>query len=316
MLRRQEVEFLRVLENASRRAIGRVKKCNCIAPYMCRHNKTASYNTRRPTHTVVIYRRNAKRLRAAGRPEEAQTWDEKAKELDEAEQERWRTRVARSIVSSPWGANEAAVDQITESHKRELAVLRKTHDVKRDMHEKKQAMRRKNFMNTMLAEQRKVRMQCRKQALLRIRRDYNKEKLEEDRQRQLVGHSDGLSNISKNLLGMQFDEDEKKQVDWVAPTTFGLDNSVRLIDAVKEIDRNAVATIESDVIGGRILTTKKDIRNLTTDQLRDKIHANLKADNSDEDSDSDEDGGGQDNEDEEEVVYKLGVTSGSKLVDK
>lgn len=47
-----------------------------------------------------------------------------------------------------------------------------------------------------------------------------------------------------------------------------------------------------------------------------QIHGNLKADNSDEDSDSDEDDGRQDNEDEEEVVYKLGVTSGSKLVDK
>lgn len=160
LLKRQEIEFLRVLENATRRAIGRVKKCNCATPYTCRHNKTASYNTRRPTHTVVTYRRNAKRLKAAGRPEEASAWEEKAKEIDEREQEQWRARVADSIVSSPWGANEAAVDQITEMHKKELAVLHKTHDVKRDMHEKKQAMRRKNFRNTMLAEARKVSNHC------------------------------------------------------------------------------------------------------------------------------------------------------------
>lgn len=319
LLKRQEIEFLRVLENATRRAIGRVKKCNCDKPYTCRHNKTASYNTRRPTHTVVQYRRNAKRLKRAGRPEEAAAWEEKAKELDEKEQEHWRARVADSIVSSPWGANEAAVDQITELHKRELAVLRKTHAVKQDMHEKKQAMRRKNFRNTILAEERKVRMQCRKQALLRVRKDYDKEQREHLRQQKLQGHSDGLQNISRNLLGEQFDDDEKKQVDWVPPTSFGLDNSVRLIDAVKELNPSVVSNIDSEAVSGRILTSKKDMAQLTPDQLRAKIHSGLKKeDNSDVDSDSDEDGavarGGDD--DEEDIVYKLGVTSGSKLVDR
>jgi len=133
---RQEAEFLRVLESASRRAVGRAKKCNCLHEYTCRHNKTASYNTRRPSHTVIQYRRNAKRLKLAGRPEEALAWKEKAQILDDKEQEIWRLRVADSIVASPWGANEAAVDQITESHKRELAVLRKAHEVKRYIHEK------------------------------------------------------------------------------------------------------------------------------------------------------------------------------------
>lgn len=321
LLKRQEIEFLRVLENATRRAIGRVKKCNCEKPYTCRHNKTASYNTRRPTHTVVQYRRNAKRLKRAGRPEEAAAWEEKAKELDEKEQEHWRARVADSIVSSPWGANEAAVDQITELHKRELAVLRKTHAVKQDMHEKKQAMRRKNFRNTILAEERKVRMQCRKQALLRIRKDYDKEQREQKRQQKLQGHSDGLRNVSRNLLGEQFDDDEKKQVDWVPPTSFGLDNSVRLIDAVKELNPSVVSNIDSEAVSGRILTSKKDMAQLTPEQLRAKIQSGLKKDdNSDVDSDSDEGGaagggGGGDDEDDD-IVYKLGVTSGSKLVDK
>lgn len=271
MLKRQEIEFLRVLENATRRAIGRVKKCNCATAYTCRHNKTASYNTRRPTHTVIQYRRNAKRLKQAGRPEEAAAWDEKAKELDEKEQEKWRGRVAESIVSSPWGANEAAVDQITELHKRELAVLHKTHAVKQDMHEKKQAMRRKNFRNTILAEERKVRMQCRKQALLRVRRDYDSEQREARRRQMLEGHSDGLQNVSKNLLGQNFDDDEKKQVDWVAPTSFGLDNSVRLIDAVKELNPSVINPIDDDGVSGRILTSRKEIKSLTTEQLRAKV---------------------------------------------
>lgn len=156
MKKRQEQEFLRILENATRRAIGRVKKCACTEAYLCRHNKTASYNTRRPTKTVVTYRRNGRRLKASGRIEEGQAWEEKAKELDEYHQENWRKRIANSIVASPWGANEAVVDQLTETHKKEFATLKKTQDVKRDTIEKRQATRRKNFLNTVLAEERKV----------------------------------------------------------------------------------------------------------------------------------------------------------------
>ena len=36
----------------SRRALGRTKKCTCDKAYVCRHNKTASYNTRRPVYKV------------------------------------------------------------------------------------------------------------------------------------------------------------------------------------------------------------------------------------------------------------------------
>ena len=163
-------------------------------------------------------------------------------------------------------------------------------------------------------------MQCRKQALLRVRKDFVKEQKEMKRQQALTGHSDGLKNISKNLLGEEFDVEEKKAVDWVPPTTFGLDNSVRLIDAVKEINASAVS--ENGMAGeGRILTSKQDIKNLTPDQLRHKINSVLKKDDSDSDSDSSVDGGDNDDnldniDDDEDITYKLGVTSGSKLVDK
>lgn len=113
LLELQEIEFLRVLEGATRRAVGKLKKCNCTKDYLCRHNKTASYNTRRASKTVVQYRRNAKRLKQAGRTEEAQAWEEKAKEMDEEEQEEWRKTVAQGIISSPWGANEAKVDEVS-----------------------------------------------------------------------------------------------------------------------------------------------------------------------------------------------------------
>jgi hypothetical protein len=113
LLKRQEVEFLRVLESATRRALGKSKKCNCPKAYLCRHNKTASYNTRRSSRTVVTYRRNAKRLRLAGRAEEAQIWEDKARDMDEKEQDAWRKHIADGIISSPWGANEAIVDQVS-----------------------------------------------------------------------------------------------------------------------------------------------------------------------------------------------------------
>jgi len=190
-LKRQETEFLRVLENATRRAIGRVKKCSCAKGFLCKHNKMASYNTRRAKPIVVKYRRNAKRLKHGGRPEEGLIWDEKAREIDEKHQEEWRSRIALSIVHSPWGANEAIIDQLTESHKKELAVLRKTHQVKREMHEKRHIMRRRNFRNTILAEERKVRMQCRKAALLRSKVQYSDEQKEIQRQENLSYKSDG-----------------------------------------------------------------------------------------------------------------------------
>ena len=75
--RRQEIEFVRVLEYATRKALGKVKKCVCQDYYLCRHNKTSSYNTRRPIKEVVTYRRNAKRLKQAGRPDEAIVFEEK-----------------------------------------------------------------------------------------------------------------------------------------------------------------------------------------------------------------------------------------------
>lgn len=71
-----------------------------------------------------------------------------------------------------------------------------------------------------------------------------------------------------------------------------------------------------------IFTTKKDIKTLTADELRHKIQSVLKEDNSEQDSDEESEqedthsGDEDENEkNEESLVYKLGLTSGSKLVD-
>ena len=40
---RQERAFLALLEDTTRKATGKAKKCSCEAGYLCKHNKTASY---------------------------------------------------------------------------------------------------------------------------------------------------------------------------------------------------------------------------------------------------------------------------------
>ena len=67
-------------------------------------------------------------------------------------------------------------------------------------------------------------MQCRKQALLRLRKNYTEEQREEERQRTLQEESDGLKNVSKNLLGENFTEADRAAIDWVGyNTTFAVD---------------------------------------------------------------------------------------------
>ena len=151
-----------MLENAERRAMGKVKKCNCGNWYLCRHNKTASYNTRRPAQEVIQYRRNSKRLRRGGRTEDAQMWEEKAQEIDYGDQNKWRDRVANSIIASPWGANEAIIDKIVENHKKEAAVLQKTQDIRRQVLSEKHKRRRFALENTILAEKQRMRLQVKK----------------------------------------------------------------------------------------------------------------------------------------------------------
>ena len=162
----------------------------------------ASYNTRRPSKTVVQYRRNGKRLRQSGRPEEGAAWEEKAADIDFDAQEEWRVHIASSIVASPWGANEAFVDQYAERHKKELDVLQKTHDVKRAVLNAETELKRRNFENTCDAEERKVKMQCRKQAAMRSRADAAEQAREDAKLDQLGEKSDGLKNVSANLLAM------------------------------------------------------------------------------------------------------------------
>jgi hypothetical protein len=128
------------------------------------------------------------------------------------------------------------------------------------MHDKQHQMRRRNFQNTVLAEARKVRMQCRKQAMLRSRVNYEEEAREEKRAAQLSYKSDGLKNVSKNLLGMEFTEQERAAVDWAPPTAFGMDNSVRLLDANEGNGDTRVMTSMQDIKEAKRLELEEKIR--------------------------------------------------------
>jgi hypothetical protein len=180
---------------------------------------------------------------------------------------------------------------MTENHKKELDLMRKTHEVKRAFTLKQHNTRRRNFQNTILAEERKVRMQCRKQAILRSRKNYDEENREKLKEKKLASHSDGLKNVSKNIFGLEFDEEERKAVDWVPPTSFGLDNSVKLVDAYKEVESKLdINQVPYGASAGenapvRIFTSLKDIRKMNAREVRDRI-ARLAAGDEPENSDS------------------------------
>ena len=142
LLAKQEVEFQKLknrhrttfvsqLESTERRVVGKASKCNCKSWYSCRHNKSASYNTRKPSPTVIQYRRNAEKMRHHGRNEDALNWDRKAKELDAHEQEEWTKKLSQQLVTAPWGANESNIDSIIRKHKQEVEEFasRKQHEV-------------------------------------------------------------------------------------------------------------------------------------------------------------------------------------------
>ena len=110
-------------------------------------------------------------------------------------------------------------------------------------------------------------MQCRKQAHLRSRKDYEEELKEEKRRENASFKSDGLKNVSRNLLGLDFggdNADTGPPIDWAPPTSFGLDNSVRLADAATEV-------LEKTGGDSRVFTTMKDIKQTTKDERKEKV---------------------------------------------
>ncbi|KAG5182125.1 hypothetical protein JKP88DRAFT_245805 [Tribonema minus] len=154
--KKHDSEFLDLVTAATKRAIGRSKSCSCTKKYLCTHNKTASYNTRRPKKDVIHYRRNASRLKHGGRLEEAKAWEEKAAELDARHLEQWREHVARSLAASAWGGSSSALDHLGERHQHELEQLEVGQSNRWRLMTMHHAVLRRNLGNTMAVEVKKV----------------------------------------------------------------------------------------------------------------------------------------------------------------
>lgn len=112
-------------------------------------------------------------------------------------------------------------------------------------------------------------------------------------------------------------------MDWVPPTAFGLDNSVRLYDALQEAEREGGGNQSNadDPSKLRILTKFGDIKNKTTKEIQDKIQRDLTGPETSDDDEDDEDEDDRADDDSSSASsaggsYSFGSTSGSKLVDK
>ncbi|CAM9840958.1 unnamed protein product, partial [Sphacelaria rigidula] len=162
---KQEKQFAQLVDDAIKRAIGKSKarerciggsSCSCTKRYLCRHNKTASFNTRRPKKEVIHFRKNAKRLRHGGRLDESAAWEEKAAELDAEHLDKWREEVAAGLTASAWGGSSSALDQLASQHQREILRMetRQANDWTLLLM-RHQTMRR-NCNNAIMVEQKKV----------------------------------------------------------------------------------------------------------------------------------------------------------------
>ena len=124
LLLSHQQEFLNLYANTERKAIGKVSQCNCLNEYVCHHNKSSSYNTRKSKPQVVLYRNSSKRLKQGGRSEDAVQLMELANALDYQDQDDWRKRVSSSITQSPWGANVSVVDRMIDDHKKQIETVK------------------------------------------------------------------------------------------------------------------------------------------------------------------------------------------------
>ncbi|CAM9142602.1 unnamed protein product, partial [Phaeothamnion confervicola] len=196
---KQKRDYDIIIAETATRATGGVSSCTCVDEYMCRHNKSASYNTRKPTKDVIRLRQNAQRLRSSGREEEAEEMEARAVHLEAAAEEAWRAAVEVTVISSAWAGGKSRLEQLVEQQHRTAAMLEETHSEKLALLKQQQAIDRRNLLSTLAAERKKVIVYCRREALRRSVVDVVERHKE---RRHLSMHkSDGLKNVSQNMFG-------------------------------------------------------------------------------------------------------------------
>lgn len=222
MIEKHHNEFLKIIENAERKSIGKIKSCNCENDYLCHHNKTSSWNIRKPKPIVILYRKNSKRLKQGGRTEDAIQIEEKADEIDYESQIEWKKNIATSIVQSPWNANEPIIDRTIENHKKELETMENTHTFKRNAFKERCSRRKFALHNNLITDERRLKIKAK-----RLYEKKLQEKLRQDELNDKTNFSDDeYSDDEKNntylqnqiikrnkpLVSVSFSEGEKKSL--------------------------------------------------------------------------------------------------------
>ncbi|CAM9181986.1 unnamed protein product [Ectocarpus sp. 6 AP-2014] len=188
LLRKQEKQFVQLVDDAIKRAIGKSKSCSCSKKYLCHHNKTASFNTRRPKKEVIHFRKNAKRLRHGGRLDESAAWEEKAAELDANHLDSWREEVAASLTASAWGGSSSALDQqLATEHQREISRMETAQANGWTLMLMRHQTARRNCHNVIMVERKKASRGERSAASLR---HACKKSAEERHRREMLGEAD------------------------------------------------------------------------------------------------------------------------------
>ena len=111
LAKRQEREFILLLDNTARKASSGVGRsvCSCTSRYLCRHNRSAasssssSSSVRAVPREVRLLQRNAELLRRANRLEDAALCEAKAAELEDSHLQQLRDSVC-------------ALDSLTPTH--------------------------------------------------------------------------------------------------------------------------------------------------------------------------------------------------------
>ncbi|CAM9234084.1 unnamed protein product, partial [Ascophyllum nodosum] len=229
---KQKREYDTLIDETATRATGGVSSCACTDAFKCRHNKSASYNTRRPTKDVIRLRQNGQRLRASGRLQEADDVDNRVAAIESRAEDWWRKTVEESVLSSAWCGGKSRLEQMVERQQATLQALTITHTERMARLKQQYSLQRRNLQSTLAAERKKVILYCRREAIERRTKDIAEGAKEA---RNMNKHkSDGMQNVSKNMFNddeensSSLDSDDDRLEGWKPPAASGMDNSKAL----------------------------------------------------------------------------------------
>ncbi len=233
MIENHHNEFLKIIENAERKSIGKIKSCNCKNEYLCHHNKTSSWNIRKPKPIVILYRKNSKRLKQGGRNDDAIQIEEKADEIDYEDQLEWKKNIANSIVQSPWNANEPIIDRTIEKHKKELETLEKTHEFKRNAFKEKSNRRRFALQNNLITDVRRLKIKAKRIYEQKLQEKLRQEGLDDKTDFSDDDSDEEIQMNNRTLNSMMFQKDKP-----VSTVSFSEGEQDALVNSIKQFNES------------------------------------------------------------------------------